>query len=765
MKKLSSKIIIFLLITAFFWSGASFNFEKINKAYAITAAEDACGPSGVGNTPGTADFRVCVNEFNMNPANIENGTASTTQYMPGVVYLTADEACAGSADLINCVKNFNANPANIANGTVASPEESYCRKKTNIPTGPVTGNAAYSDCIDQYRAAEVAGVNSFEGFGAFMSDWGKNAAKTLAEGALKTVLGVIGGLIQLIWVPVLGILLRIIAACLDLSIQFTLNSTNISGVNDAITTVWALVRNIFNITFIFILLYTAIRTIIGSASANTKKMIANVVIAALLINFSLFITRVLIDAGNILATALYNSATATGSISATMMNLFGIGTLWGTTGVGGGLAGVFSTPFFVISVLQIITITTAIITMGYVLLLMLTRNVMLIFLLVLSPIGFMGNVLPKIEEYSKMWRENLYGQVFMAPIFLLFFYLITMIGGKAAPAALTGENKDYAAYFKYVMIIILLFAAVKITKKMSGVVGAIVEKYASMAAGAAVGLATGGAALLATKTLGAGASALMNNTKFGEKLKGSNSFADRLALKALDKTSKSTFDARNTDAFKETAGLIGEHTGMKVDYNRGIKTKKDGFQGAVERNTKADEEHAKLVTKDMPGATDAQVAADRPETQRKIAAKAAIIVDLQTNNIPTDEEGFAERERQIAEHEKERARLEKRIKLSDKDLKKELEKEAKNARLEIQARAAENSLYNRLVGPGARKAAAKAIRKLGAEKSGNDMAAEAAKKLAEEAAASGNAPAAAPASTPAAPSSNSTPASPAGPTP
>ena len=72
---------------------------------------------------------------------------------------------------------------------------------------------------------------------------------------------------------------------------------------------WVIVRDFSNIFFIFILLYIAIQTILGLGH-ETKKAIVQVIIMALLINFSMFFTRVVIDSSNILALIFYNKIQA-----------------------------------------------------------------------------------------------------------------------------------------------------------------------------------------------------------------------------------------------------------------------------------------------------------------------------------------------------------------------------------------------------------------------------------------------------------------------
>jgi hypothetical protein len=73
---------------------------------------------------------------------------------------------------------------------------------------------------------------------------------------------------------------------------------------------WTAVRDIANIAFIFILLYLAFVIILQAETSGTMRTLAMVIIMALLINFSFFITRVVIDGGNVLAVQFYNQINA-----------------------------------------------------------------------------------------------------------------------------------------------------------------------------------------------------------------------------------------------------------------------------------------------------------------------------------------------------------------------------------------------------------------------------------------------------------------------
>jgi hypothetical protein len=466
------------------------------------------------------------------------------------------------------------------------------------------------------------------------------------------ILGFVGFPIQLIFVPVLGLLVRLAGLLLDMSVQFTLNSSMLGGgVDTAISTTWAIIRNIFNITFIFVLLYTAIKTIIGSAGLDTKKTIANVIIAALLINFSLFITRVVFDAGNILATVLYNQiipadSAATFGIGSVLMAKIGMSEIFQWKQLGDSTGGMWTVPFFVASCLQVITLLVLLVSFLYAMLLMVTRTVVIIFLMVLSPVGFMGNILPQISEYSKMWRENLYGQVMVAPIFLLFIYLITLIGKgvtdnlatikTAAVVNGADDPQQYMIFFKFTLIIVLVIAAVKITKKLSGVVGQAVEGFAKMAAGAAIAAATGGTALLARQTIGRGATSKLNS-EYGKDLRAKADTGDRVAqvkLKSLEMASKSTYDARNVKSFGKATSFISDKAGLKIDAGKasGVYSK-DGKQTGFAGAQQAEQEKANKAFNDANKAvTGADRVAARDALERR---NTAVESNLQGNTAHT----------------------------------------------------------------------------------------------------------------------------------
>lgn len=73
-----------------------------------------------------------------------------------------------------------------------------------------------------------------------------------------------------------------------------------------VNTGWQLVRDICNIFFIIILVWTGFATVFNIGGVSMKKVIPTLLINALAINFSLFGTRVIIDLSNVVARVFYN---------------------------------------------------------------------------------------------------------------------------------------------------------------------------------------------------------------------------------------------------------------------------------------------------------------------------------------------------------------------------------------------------------------------------------------------------------------------------
>ncbi len=241
----------------------------------------------------------------------------------------------------------------------------------------------------------------------------------------KALVGFLAAIAQLVlWM--VSWLLWVAGHLFNYALNLTL-SKDIFGLT-VIGTGWEVSRDLVNIFFIFILLYIAIATILQIAGYGIKDLLVKVIIIALLVNFSLVITKVVIDASNILAMEFYSQMGK--DISATMMKGLNLATIYDgkklkdpETGedkisaltviiVGlGGAALMLVTTFVFLAATALFAI----------------RTVYLLFLMILSPLAFMAMILPSTKKYASQWWEKLFSQAFFAPAFMFMIYLVVKI--------------------------------------------------------------------------------------------------------------------------------------------------------------------------------------------------------------------------------------------------------------------------------------------------------------------------------------------------
>src|SRR3989344_7809791 len=197
-----------------------------------------------------------------------------------------------------------------------------------------------------------------------------------------------------------------------------------------IDTAWKTIRDVANMGFIFFLLYAAIKTILGMGD-NTQKLIVNIVVVAILINFSLFFTKVVIDASNILAVTFYDaiapnalpsSSSPSLGLSTSLMVPLQLTSLWKANQI--GLNG---KTMIIVGVMGTIVSLIAAFVFFAVAIMLVIRFVVLIFVLILSPLAFMGFILPQLKQYKDQWQEALLGQAFFAPIYFMLTWIVIIV--------------------------------------------------------------------------------------------------------------------------------------------------------------------------------------------------------------------------------------------------------------------------------------------------------------------------------------------------
>jgi hypothetical protein len=284
--------------------------------------------------------------------------------------------------------------------------------------------------------------------------------------------------------------------------------------NEGVIMVWKLARDMANMLFLFVLLYIAIGTIFDLSGVNDpKKLVTNVIIIALLVNFSGFFVRVIVDASNVVAYEFYTAMSGDGGWS-------------GVGNIGSNLVSKLAPEKYLISenesidangikktritttgpsilgiIVEVIMSIFIIIVTSFVLLvasiLFIIRTVVLLFLYMVSPLAFVSKIIPG-KNYFESWLSKLITQSLYAPAFLIPFYFVFVL---LKSGIFTGGSTEMESALSFL-------ASGTVATTMSGfvILGLMIscifiaQKVGAVGLGAATSLA-GGATAMAGRPL------------------------------------------------------------------------------------------------------------------------------------------------------------------------------------------------------------------------------------------------------------------------
>lgn len=387
-------------------------------------------------------------------------------------------------------------------------------------------------------------------------------------------------------------------ANLVFNISIVVSIKNFSSIANmpGVLTGWRIIRDLMNLVFIASLFYIAISTILQTSNANWKKQVPSIVIAALLINFSMLFTRVMIDASNLLAFTFYSNLAPAGAVTGAPdistelfqnMNLLGnekltMGSI--KPGAPDGDPGLDNlTTWEIISggIGKIVMYLVASFVLIVAAILFIIRTVVLTFLLILSPLAFIGMIMPKFASHGSKWWGELSNQLIFAPAYMVCFFVVVQIIRQSQGLKTAIGNEGSVIMF-FIIINGLLLGCIFIAKSM-GVKGtAFAEKIAKpLTTGA--GLAIGGAAV--RNTIGRGAAKLGDDNRFIKALSLNNAPVvgglGRIAARGMKAglgtiTAKTGYDAKlereakEAKEFKKPNEALRYMSGLNADSRKKV---------------------------------------------------------------------------------------------------------------------------------------------------------------------------------------------------
>lgn len=490
---------------------------------------------------------------------------------------------------------------------------------------------------------------------------------------------------------------------LNVSIKLTLGINEIVKNTPVIDNLWIVIRNISSILIIFFLLYTSIMTIVDGGTGKVKELVGKIILAGLLINFSLFFTKAMIDASNLVSMQFYNaiapaSDRGDGGLSDVFMGALKIQKIYDPieSGVGSALKTTnMSVSILIGMVGGIIMMIFASISFLGAAVAIAIRTGVLIFLMATSPVWFLGMIFPEIKKrVSGEWWGLLTNQLLFLPLYLLLTYLaMTLISDSGFMSFIqskTGVGGDGSFVAKQAGIIIQYAVAIMfITFPLLAA-----AKFGAMGTKFAEGMTEG----FKKKIYGAPGNA---GGWFGQRTLG------RLAKYSQDKVASNAFLRRNpfiATTVNNTLGGVASTTfgGTKGGYA-------DRYKKTVEAKQKYLEKSIKLSDKEKTNVVSAGLQ-DWKDKDEKLKTAYETADKIAKNAMMNDEARRTARKKAVDL----KAEIDARKKAFDEDKQnKYLEEEALNEEKERIAKDMEkNTLVGKVFGTNAiRKDAADAFRK------------------------------------------------------
>lgn len=356
------------------------------------------------------------------------------------------------------------------------------------------------------------------------------------------------------------------------------------NVGFAIEATWTVIRDLFNLTFIFGLVWIGFKMILDSSDSRARSMLVSLIGAALLVNFSLFIVKFIIDIANITAVVIAKNGFGGQDIANSFINLINLSTILNITESqvtflaqsGGAFSYIFGLMIF---------LATATFVLAAAGILFIVRFVVLNIYLVMSPVMFIGWVFPSMQSYSSKFWSGFLGNAFFAPAYLLMIYLSytvlstykislgktidygRLVAGSGDPSE--AVSMMHAVPF-FVLAMAFMIASLVVAKKMGAVGASTAISIGNKLRGSAqvaMGAATLGLAARTGQIAVGGTASAINNTQ-AAKWVATRVPGGKALYNATAKVADSSFDVRNVGGLGKG---IGVGAGMKGGNTTRIK--------------------------------------------------------------------------------------------------------------------------------------------------------------------------------------------------
>ncbi len=264
-----------------------------------------------------------------------------------------------------------------------------------------------------------------------------------------------------------------------------------SDSDKALYNMWIFIRDILNLLFIFVLLFSAFATIFQVQKYHLLKsnILVMIIIMALLVNFSWPISRAVMDSGNVLMFYLLDELVVAPTDEPKGEYFFGA--LSDGTGLintisldGKDQQDLYDRATVTDQIVAGIFLMLFAITFFAIAAIFLIRIVVFIILLIFSPIGFAAAIFPGTRKFSDMWWDELLKWTFIGPFMVFMVYISTtfILEMQKLSTTVNGYGISGPPMVRDAIVysagIVMLWSGVLVAQQMGGAAGGFVVNKA-----------------------------------------------------------------------------------------------------------------------------------------------------------------------------------------------------------------------------------------------------------------------------------------------
>jgi len=234
---------------------------------------------------------------------------------------------------------------------------------------------------------------------------------------------------------------------------------------------WATFRDIADILLVIAVIVIVFAQSIGGGvfeAYTIKKVVPRILVAAILINLSIYIVALMVDITNILGSGIYSLLTSPFKDAGFHITLNG----GGSAGLGLAVivAGIFAAAAgkALITFLLLFVVMPVFLAFAAILLTLIVRRGLILLLVIVSPVAFALYCLPNTEKYFRQWWKLLFEALLVYPIVFAVFAISRILPSIISATTSTGGVTSAIGGIVAIIVVIAPLFFIPYSFKLAG---------------------------------------------------------------------------------------------------------------------------------------------------------------------------------------------------------------------------------------------------------------------------------------------------------